>query len=213
MNKKWIVTHHYHNFDWIYNYTNNYLIYDKTNTLQETDNIKHQKNVGYNIYDMFHFIVNNYDNLPDVCVFIKANIFERQHCFEEKFKRLINNNTFTPLESYEHLPISHVHIKGEDGGYCELNTLHGCWTKSQNEFFKTYNEFLDIIFTYPEYPKWIRFAPGANYIIPKENILFYSKSFYERLMNYVGYSQINEESHIIERSLITIFSNKFKEKI
>jgi hypothetical protein len=221
MNKKWIVTSYRHDISWIDSYTDNYLIYDKSNELIETDKIKHQKNVGRNIYDTFHYIVNNYENLPDICVFIKGNIFNRMwldspapHCKEEKFKKLINNNFFTPLESYDDLPESPVHIKGEDDGYCELATPEGCWPKVKQKYFKTYNEFLDIMFINPDHPKWIRFAPGGNYIVPKDRILFYSKLFYEKLMNYVDIDyEISDESHIIERALYTIWQNKYKEKL
>jgi hypothetical protein len=47
---------------WVEEYTDNYLIYDRTHRFDESDKIKHQVNVGANIYDIFDFIVNNYDN-------------------------------------------------------------------------------------------------------------------------------------------------------
>ncbi len=51
---------------WIHKYTDNYLIYDKyhRDNWKESDKIIKQKNVGQNHYDMFDFIVTNYDNLP-----------------------------------------------------------------------------------------------------------------------------------------------------
>ena len=44
---------------WVLNYTDNYLIYDRQHRFIETDKIKHQINVGANIYDIFDFITNN----------------------------------------------------------------------------------------------------------------------------------------------------------
>lgn len=77
------------------------------------------------MYDIFHFIINNYKNLPDVCVFIKGNIFNRTpepHCTLEKFNRLISNNDLTPLESYEHIEQKdNVQKLDIDGGYMEFN--------------------------------------------------------------------------------------------
>jgi hypothetical protein len=216
VNKLWVVTSYKTDFSWIDNYTSNYIIYDKSGELQETDRIKHQVNVGYNIYDLCYFIIKHYDNLPDVCVFIKSNVFK--HCNEDKFNILIQNNNFTPIESYEHLPVSEVHVKGADGGFMEINNSwyiqshinsHG---KEVNRFLRTYNQFLRKVFNNPVYPDWVRFAPGGNYIVPKENILFYSKEFYKRLMSYVDYHQIPSEAHIIERALYTIFTNQFQEK-
>ena len=214
--KLWIVTRYKTDISWINRYTKNYIIYDKCGEFEESDRIIHQKNVGYNIFDIFNFIITNYHCLPDVCVFIKANVFK--HCREEKFKMLIKNNSFTPLESYENIPESDVHIKSDDGGYMELNNnwyisshvnTHG---KNVNRYFKSYNQFLRKVFNNPVYPKWIRFAPGGNYIVPKENILFYSKRFYKRLIKYVNYHQLPSEAHILERSLFTIFSNEFQER-
>ena len=162
------------------------------------------------------FIINNYSNLPDVCVFIKANVFN--HCREEVFCRLIENDYFTPLESYEHVPVSKSHKKDSDGGYMEYNTswyirahvnTHG---NAVNRHLQSYNQFLSEVFRNPKYPKWIRFSPGGNYIVPKEKIRFYSKDFYRKLLSYVDYHQIPSEAHVIERALFTIYSNLFEEK-
>jgi len=214
--KLWIVTSYKTDFSWIDQYTSDYLVYDKSCKLPETDKIHHQKNVGYNIYDICYFITRHNYNLPDVCVFIKANVFK--HCNEIKFKEMIQNDCFTPLETYEHLPVTDSHIKGDDGGFMEINNswyipanvkTHG---KEVNKYFSTYNQFLRKVFKNPDYPDWIRFAPGGNYIVPKENISFYSKEFYERIMSYVDYHRIPSEAHIVERALYTIFVNEFLEK-
>ena len=44
---------------WVEEYTDNYLIYDRVHRFEESDKIKHQVNVGANIYDIFDFISNN----------------------------------------------------------------------------------------------------------------------------------------------------------
>jgi hypothetical protein len=43
INKKWIVNNYNNDISWIDSYTSNYIIYDKTGELPETDKIKHQK--------------------------------------------------------------------------------------------------------------------------------------------------------------------------
>ena len=227
MNKKWIVSCYNNDIAWIDNFTSNYIIYDKAGSLPESDRVKHVPNVGLNIYDYSHFIVENYNSLPDVCVFLKGNIFNRKpepHCNEERFKVLIENNTLTPLESYEHIPVSHVNIKGDDGGYCERSGGYGggCWGGGKYEngicvsppprYFTSYNQFLDLMFINPVYPEFMRFAPGANYIVPKQNILFYSRNFYQKLINFVEYDTHSQEIYIIERALFTIFKNLFRER-
>ena len=84
---------------WVSKYAKDYLIYDRADRWEETDKIKKQINVGENIYDMADFIVNNYHNLPEIMVFVKADVIPR-HCGEEKFEKIIKNNFYTPIENY-----------------------------------------------------------------------------------------------------------------
>ena len=215
INKKWIVNCYNKDFSWIKNYTRNYIIYDKSCTLEENERVVHQKNVGYNIYDYMNYIVENYDNLPGVCVFLKANAFK--HCKKETFDKLIIHPFFTPIEDYSHVPESAWHKKAPDGGYMELNnswyiTSHKQTYGSEvNKYIFNYNDLLDELFENPEHPLWIRFAPGGQYIVKKQNLLYYSKNFYEKLVGLVDYHQIPAEAHIIERMLYYIFTNKWKE--
>jgi hypothetical protein len=53
---------------------------------------------------------------------------------------------------------------------------------------------------------YIRFSPGGNYIIPKENILKYSKNFYERIRECMSADVITAEIWMIERATHTIFT-------
>ncbi len=216
MNKFWIINSYGTDFSWVKDYTDNYIVYDKTGLLPETDKIKHLKNVGYNIYDYLYYIVNNYNNLSDVCVFIKANVFK--HCKKEKFDKLIQNNFFTGLDSYEHLSNTSAEMIDANGGYneannswftyCDIEELHA----QDNRHIGNYDIFMSKLFSNYDYPGWIRFSPGANYITTKENILYYTEKFYKKLMSYVDYCQLPVEAHAIERALYSIFSNKYIER-
>lgn len=220
MNKKWIVNSYKNDVSWISDYTDNYIIYDKSGELPETDKILHQKNVGLSGYDFCCFIIDNYDNLPDICVFMKDNIFTRNppHCNKEKFDTLIKNNFFTTLESQEHLPESYAHIKDVDGGYMEINNSWyvkshiNTYGKDVAKYFYDYNIFMSFMFIGYESPKYVRFAPGGNYIVPKENLLFYSIDFWKKLKLYQSHHINPVEAHIIERALFYIFTNRWKEK-
>ena len=225
--KFWIVSSYKTDFSWVNAYTGNYIVYDKSGEHPETEHIRHSKNVGYNIYDYMSYIVDNYDDLPKTCVFIKSNIWNRTvdgvpnpHCNKAKFDVLIRNSIFTPLESYENIPITRINRKAEDGGYIELNEpempYHPWYTQDRTgllvtKYFKSLEEMLPTLFNNPVIPRWIRFSPGANYIVPREHINYYSKSLYEKLKLYVEHNQYSAESHMIERALYLIFTNYWKE--
>jgi hypothetical protein len=201
---------------WVEDYTKDYIIFDKSHSLPNSDGIRKIPNIGYNVYDILLYITENYENLPDVVAFLEGNPFD--HISKEKFDFLIYNECFTPLESYESVPESSSHIKGVDGGYMEINDNwyinshikeYGILT---NRYIQSYNQLMDELFIQPHHPQWIRFSPGAQYIVPKQNILFYSKHFYEKLMAYVDYCRLPTEAMVIERALYTIFTNRFQER-
>lgn len=198
---------------WLKDYKKeDYIVYDKSDTLPSGDKILKVKNVGYNIWDQFDFILNHYNNLPEFTAFLQGDPFP--HCRKETFDKIIYNECFTPIEDYSDAPESNVHIKDTDGGYMELNTSYYLYLKERfkHRYFSNYNQFLDCMFENPEHPKYIRFSPGAQYLVPRENILFYSKEFYKRLISFIDYDQFPVEAFLIERALYTIYSNKYKER-
>mgnify|MGYP003660024033 CR=1 FL=1 len=100
-----VVNQYKYDVSWVPRYTDNYIIYDKGETELESDKVIKLPNVGHNIHTYFHHIIENYDDLADVTIFVKGDVFPR-HCTEEKFKRLVNSKEFASLESYEYVDTS-----------------------------------------------------------------------------------------------------------
>ena len=199
---------------WVKELTDDYIIYDKSNTLPIDDKILKVENIGYNLHDIFHFIITHYENLPDVIAFLEGNPFD--HCNREKFNRIIYNETFTPVESYENITESWFTPKGEDGGYSEFNNS---WyidahnkTHNQTCKYSSYNQFMEKIFINYVDPKFIRFSPGGQYIVQKNQILTYSKQFWTFLMEEISIPGMPTEAHIMERALYYIFTNRFRSR-
>ena len=69
---------------------------------------------------------------------------------------------------------------------------------------------MNFIFKFYKNPRYIRFCPGANYILPKRNILKYDLVFYQNLKYIINYSQLSGESHILERALLTICNSEYE---
>jgi len=204
---------------WVEEYTDNYLIYDRQHRFEESDKIKHQKNVGANIYDIFDFITTNYENLPDTMIFCKGNVIPR-HCGFDKFRKIINNTEFTTIENYicdhpRHSPDIYSFVDETDAYHekpIEVNAtvarIHKC------KYIFSYHDLLNEIFENATVNEYIRFAPGGNHIIPKKDILKYNKYFYETMRHYVSWHVQAGEAYLLERAIFTLFKGDFiiKEK-
>lgn len=183
--------------DWIKDYDGEYFIYDRSKEPMEGSNVV--PNMGSDIYDKFTYIIDHYDNLPDVAIYSKANIFT--YISKEEFDVVKDNKTFTPLLTQNHktyMPICFY----KDGMYYEKNDMwylgvHPC----KNELIKWE---LPVILGIADM-EYIPFAPGSNYILPKENILKHSKAFYEKLRSYLEWDRYPGEAQIMERALYTLW--------
>jgi hypothetical protein len=219
MNPFFIITDYNHlpqdlSQSWVNKYAKNYLIYDRADRWDENDNIKKQINVGENIYDMFDFIVNNYENLPEIMVFVKADVIPR-HCGEDKFEKIINNNkVFTPIENYTrtvpgYTPGAYAYVDENDGYMESSNEVNYVITIHPCKYLSSYQQFLYEVYENPSFYNYIRFAPGGNYLITKNDILKYNKKFFNMVRELVSWDIRPGEAFIIERALYTIFNNDF----
>lgn len=202
------ISHFNGDLSWVkYIKKGNYIIYNKSGKkLKDNYLSKDVKNFGYNIYSYLRFIHDNYDNLPEIIVFCKDNIFKR-HIKEETFSRLLKNKNFSSLEEVNLRNLKPlINIHSSDHGYLELNNS---WYKNYfpRKYFANFNKFYNFIFISKLNPQYIRFAPGGNYVVPKENVLLRSKNFYANLIKFLEYNELSCESHFLERSLITIWNS------
>jgi hypothetical protein len=229
------ISNYNNDLDWLREYPNPHLIYDKTwnggvldndnsgelpptnlRELYPEYNITNASSNGYNISDYMDFIIDHYDNLPEVTAFIKGNIFPR-HLSKETFDRIINNKTFTPIEDWRaHDPNQGSLISGYamiscDGGFMETNdSWYLNHPKHPTKYFRNYNDFLRFCFKDPVIPKYLRFPPGGNFVVPKEYILKYEKVFYQNLKTFTDHSRVSGEGQMIERALHTIWTCNFE---
>ena len=229
------ISNYNNDLNWLLEYPNPHLIYDKTwaggvidndnSGLLPPSNLREkypQYNItngdpnGYNISDYMTFIIDHYDSLPDVVVFLKGNTIGR-HVSKEYFDRVINNKCFTCLEDWKEHDSNQAALQNGyamfscEGGWMETNdSWYLNHPKHPTKYFKNYNHFLDFCFEGAVHPKYIRFPPGANFIVPKEYILKYNRVFYENLRTFTRHSRVSGEGQMIERALYTIWMCNFK---
>ncbi len=190
----------------------NYIVYSKGELPDNApSNVVEVPNVGYNIYSYLTYIIDNYDALPEVIVFCKNNVFDR-HVSREVFIDACSKNVYMPIEeqsTWKRLSFP-VSLIASDGGFLEINNS---WYVSgyERRYFYDFDKFYQFVFKDARRPDYIRFAPGANYVVPRGNVLLRSRNFYINLRSFVQHSQFSCESHYIERSLHAIWSSSLAE--
>lgn len=217
-----VISRYNEDLSWIKEFSFDYIIYNKGEAIDKDYNSINIENVGGNQRDIFHFIYNNYNNLPDLIGFLQANPFD--HCNKEKLSTIMFNETLTPIESYDPATFNVLNRVGDDGGYMESNnnwyiSAHNGHLLSKGYqltcSFNTFDEYMNSIFNNYKHIDFIRFTPGSQYIVKKESCLHYPKEFWGRLMNmFPTQTGINggTEAHIIERSMFMIFKNTYNIK-
>jgi len=187
---KYVLSRFNHDISWVSNYTDDVVLYDRSEQPVEGSIVV--ANVGSDIYDKFTYIIDNYDNLPDVALYSKANLFK--YISEQEFQRVKNRKSFTPLLTLHHntyFPVCYY----KEGLYYEINNY---WylgehpARYANEIIKLFDM---------ESREYNGFAPGSNYILPKENILQHPKELYQQLRSYLDWSVYPGDAQLIERNL------------
>jgi hypothetical protein len=205
------ISNYNNDISWVKNYPNDYIVYDRSDIDINLTGLKFKKspNVGYNLYDYFSYIIDNYDNLPEFITFIKGNVFPR-HVTKKTFEKFMNKKYFLPIFDYNlHNPVMPVCMFSSDGNYSEINNS---WYLNHHptSYFNNFNDFWNFIFENPFIPQYLTFAPGANYVVPKNIILKYDIVFYKNLKKIISNNNLSGESHIVERALYSIWLGEFK---
>ncbi len=194
---KWIISRYNHKVAYLKDYTEDYVMYDRSEVPIEGSIVA--PNIGSDLYDKFTYIIDNYDNLPDIAVYTKANIFD--YIKPREFEKIKDNKTFTPILSLEHKVYEPV-CRYIDGMYYERNDMWYLGVHSCKDQMKPY-ELQEILGVGAL--DYVPFAPGSNYILPKENILKHPKEFYKKLKSYLDWAVYPGEAQIIERGLYTLW--------
>jgi Protein of unknown function (DUF3431) len=210
-----VISNYNNDLSWIPEYTDNYVIYNKRSDVVAIPSTIDPKKIiqgsiaGYNSHEYFTFIIDNYDNLPDCTIFAKGWTFPR-HIRKERFDRIMNNDYYTPIEDWEtYAAVFPVSFISSDGGLCEINSS---WymKRWKTKYFTKYNDFLRFVYKDPVIPLYVRFSPGGDCIIPKENILKLPKVVYENLRLFMSHCREPGETHMIERAMFTLMMSNFE---
>ena len=159
-------------------------------------------NVGYGIYDCGRYIYDNYDNLPDFMIFIKCNLLQNHYTTRKRFEYALHSNFFVPIDADPVENFYRTPLFVNDCPYVEKVTDIICPNTKVYPRIKNFEEFIRDLFVMERIPDYLLFAPGGNYVVPKQNMLKYSKNFYKKMMVYTDYHHSDvQEAHWFERIL------------
>lgn len=186
-----------------------YLIYDRSDDgidhLKDFDSSKIIKteNIGQVDFDKLNYLIDNYDNLPEVFLWGKTNLFK--YITPEEYEKLKENRFFTPL-----LTQNHRTYTDNNGWVCfyKENIYHernNSWYLDvfPCKHFASYGEFAQD-FQLPN-PPYLPFAPGGNYILTREKVRLYSIDYYKRLASILPYAREPAEAQMCERSYFNLW--------
>lgn len=195
---RFIVSRYNQDIEWVKEYTDDYVIYDRSP--EPIKNAIRVPNIGSDIRDKFTYIIENYDDLPEIALFSKANIFK--YITKPELDKVKDTKVFTPLLTAFHRTYMPICFYSEDGMYNEINNSWYLFN-SPTKWYRNYNDYAkDFGLPITEY---LKFAPGSNYILTKDNILKHPKRFYEDIREMISWSRYPGECQMVERSLYDIW--------
>ncbi len=196
---KYVLTHYSGDWTWVKKFTDDFLIYNRTE--EEIPNSIKRENLGDADYDKLTYIIDNYDNLPEVFLWSKSNLLDK-FITPEEFDKVKDNKEFTPLLTQNHKVYEPI-CRYEDGTYTEINNSWYLNTVPA-KYFSSYGEFARA-FNLPN-PNYLKFAPGGSYILTRERVHRYAVDFYKELASILPYCQRPGEAHFLERTYYTLWS-------
>jgi len=196
---------------WVGQYSPSMILYDRSDNPIPGSIIV--PNLGTDISDKLHFIISNYNNLPPVAIYTKANLLEK-YITRPEFDRIKNKQEFTPLLTMSHKETKfdgteeYVKRHGidkdvsyyKDGIYYELNNM---WYLNQHPIKHDPRELQALLGI--DKMEYVPFAPGSNYILTAEDIRRHPVEFYIKLYNMLQWAVYPAEAQIIERGMYILW--------
>ena len=193
-----IVSKYKEDIEWTKNIKHKVTIYDKSDNPVEGS--IPLKNVGREGETFLYHIINNYNNLDDVTVFLQGNPFEHLQIlvgwranltYEEK--NIVINKINTEISDDCEFTTFYQVLYNVPNYTNDVNTTDACK--------KYYNENYD----------FFTVSPGAQYIVPKKNILSRPLEFWKKLHKAMYEDELNGYSQ--EQLWYLAYTQKMNYKI
>ena len=187
------------------------VVYDKGIYLYDvSSNITYKKlkNVGRESHTYLHHIIENYENLADITIFLPGSCLnELKQWQTNKTMKLVESSQTTVFVSSELVG----DVKDHAYNWC-IDTYDGCTEENK---MTTLEENKIILADIRPFGKWFEYEFGdlhthiicyrGIFAIAREHIRHHSKKYYQELIKYVECSPNPEYGHYFERAWLAIF--------
>ena len=212
-----VVSSFNNDLSWLPRYSDQYLVFEQgegSGFPPQLDRAKVEfvAHHGSNYKDYFHYIIDHYDDLPDVLFLLKGNVFPRhvrQHVFDTYFRTREPCSIIDRKKHRTNFPLDYF---GKDGMYRELNTDWFMHSGVPWRYFQTLDSFLSHFDKSFKHKMYTEFSIGGQYIVTREYLQRIPKSVYKDFLQVVSHgSQSNgytAECFIVERALDRLWLNQ-----
>ncbi len=181
-----------------------YLIFDQSENKEWLKDFPQNKIIykphgGQVDYDKLNYLVDEYDNLPEIFLWGKTNLFK--YISKEEYEKIKDNKTFTPLLTQNHKTYEDRNgpVCFYSGGmYYERNPMIYTVIANGAKYFNSFPEWARA-FGLPN-PHYLPFCPGGNYILTREKVHMYSRDLYAKMASYLPYCTDPLEAQFCERT-------------
>lgn len=205
MNYKIIIARYNENIDWLNSLIDKCVIYNKGDKLNISNEIP-LNNVGRESHTYLHYIISNYENLPEIVLFSQAKISD--HIKEDSilyFNKLIDDAKIhgksKPLYSYNNTCKDKLYDWGPEWNLNNYHVINIPYLNNKKISYK--NWFINNIRL--EYPEPIYIYCNGIFAVRRDIILKNSKEYYKKLIKQCEYNINPIEGHFFERSWYYIF--------
>lgn len=200
-----MVNHDFQPNDWWKDYGMEAIVFDRSDDGGERTfdaNVVRTENRGNVDYDKLNFLIDHYDDMPDVFFWGKSNIFK--YVAEPDLRKAIEAGVFAPLLKFDHKTYSnHLYevCKYEGGMYLEIND--SWYVAELASRFPSYDAFAQHL--HLPSPRYLPFPPGGNFILTKERVHRYGRDFYQRMADTLPHDRLPAEAHMCERTYYSLW--------
>lgn len=205
MSVKYVIARFNENITWLDDISNDCIIYNKGEPLNIPNEIL-RENVGRESDVYLHYIITNYNHLPDVVVFSQAKLVD--HYFRSDDIKHLTQLKDQAFYYDKSLPkVSHFTRTSD----------FFCWDPEWNFrelFYNKKENYKHVKITFwdwftknvsEKYPNPIKIYHNAVFAVKKELILQHPITYYENLINQVNHHINPMEGHFFERSWYYVF--------